>query len=125
MEKGIKHVYQMGEASKAWNDRAKAEARPQVHKIPLKDGQLKHITLQDPEKPGRNLVDSEVGFMRDDMVVSPDGRILGSYTQERTPDGILRPEIEFHPIDRVVFVSTSNRTGWYSSGWRPSREFIG
>jgi hypothetical protein len=67
------------------------------------------LTIADPAdtKGKKTLVDEEVGYMRDGMILSRAGRMLGSY--ERTvdyreqADGTKFNEIIFHPLDQKAF----------------------
>jgi hypothetical protein len=64
------------------------------------------VTIADPsDKEGiRMLFNEEVGYMRDGMVMSPDGRILGTYARtvdyQEQKDGSRLNEIIFRPVSQ-------------------------
>lgn len=67
------------------------------------------LTIPDPtDKEGkRMLVDEEVDYMRDGIVRSRNGRIVGTYARtvdyQRQEDGSTLNEIIFRPIDQERF----------------------
>jgi hypothetical protein len=71
----------------------------------LGDRVPERLTIADPTDPEgiKSLVDEEVGYMRDGMIKSRDGRILGTYDRtidyQEQPDGSILNEISFHLVN--------------------------
>jgi len=76
---------------------------------------LRIVDPTDPEGK-KTLVNEEVGYMRDGMIMSRAGKMIGSYERtvdyQEQADGTRLNEIVFHPLDQRAFAAMLlNRLG--------------
>lgn len=96
---------------------SKEASEPQSFLFSWTGGRVpERLTIVDPTDPEERglLIDEKVGYMRDGMIMSRDGRMLGTYVRtidhQEQQDGSTLNEISFHLLDPDQFISSL--LGW-------------